>query len=141
METNCEKLLAYKKYRYRLLHCRNLCLHLLSLRVHLIALYGWKCPKQLDAWRKWWKWAAKRVTAVLHSLHSPTLTHLHTYYNKSLVTNTLSRRKGCEFPACGPAPQPPGVAELLPAQLPWVDNSVSNVGLLHAQQSNFLNVF
>lgn len=39
VEMNHEKLLAYNKYRYRLLHCRNLCLHPLSLRVYLITLY------------------------------------------------------------------------------------------------------
>lgn len=61
-----------KKCRHRLLHCKNLCLHLLSSRVHFIVLYGWKRSTPLDIWIKWWKWEAKRVIAALQSLRSPT---------------------------------------------------------------------
>lgn len=103
------------------------------------ALYDWKCSKQLDAWIKYWQWAAKRIIGVLHSLHAPALTHLHTYYN-SLVAHSLSRRKGCEFPAHSPALQPPEWQSCCQLSCPGC-TAAFPMSCWFTHSSYFLNVF
>jgi len=106
MEVNCEKLLAYRSIDTG--YCTaETCTYIFCPLGYTSLLCGWKCPKERDAWVRQWKWAAKSIIAVLHSLYSPALTRLQTYYNKSPATGILRGGRGAGFLLAALSRSPP----------------------------------